>query len=92
MSDIEAFIEHRVAGLRQMLDIDIPLDSDELPPAISLGCSESGITAVILPTTSPGVLHLQVHAFVDGVAVAPVISTSDDTPVELVLHRTVPMT
>ena len=96
MSDLELFIDGRVAETRQMLEIDIPLESDKLPPAISLGCSETGITVVILPTTAPGVLHLQVHTFVDGESQQPEVdqdwSATGACAVELVLRRTVPMT
>lgn len=93
MSDLESFLDGRVADMRQMLEIDIPLVSDRLPPAISLGCSETGITVVVLPTTAPGVLHLQVHAFVDGEAQQPTIVDLDAPgALELLLRRTVPMT
>lgn len=96
MSDLEHFLDARVAETRQMLEIDMPLDSDKLPPAISLGCSETGITVMVLPTVAPGVLHLQIHTFVDGGVQRPEADFDWSDPaaaaVELVLRRITPMT
>lgn len=68
------FLNGRVLPTRDVHHVQYPVDVDNPNVAVILDSSEDAMTAVILPVMSRGLLHLEIHFFVDGERCEPEVT------------------
>ena len=68
---LHEFLTDRVLATRQVHHVQYPLDLDGPAVGVMLDCAEDALTCVVLPTFVRGVMHLEIHCFVDGQRVEP---------------------
>lgn len=88
MSDDQtAFVEGRVRSTRRVLHFDYPADSADPSLALMVESTDGGAALVLMPTAVPGLLHVEMHGFVDGQRTAPTMTVNPDGSAELMLRR-----
>jgi hypothetical protein len=82
------FLNDRVLPTRQVHHIEYPLDTQDPAVGVWIDCPQDATTALILPTFTRGVLHLEIHLFGDGERLTPRINVPEqDGCIELTLRK-----
>ena len=84
------FLSERVLATRMMHQVDYPIDAEGPAVAVSIGCAQDGSMIVILPVVARGLIHLEIHSFMDGERTDPdvTIPIPPEGVTEVTLRRT----
>lgn len=86
---LHEFMSGRVLATRAVHDVQYPPDLSEPSPAVMLNCPADAMVIVVMPTFVGGLVHVEVHTFVDNERVDCTVIRPEEPNgcIELMLHR-----